>query len=106
VSLNLLLIPRMQAEGAAWASLATQLLTAGVQVVLAGRSHALPGVGGVLVRAGIYGAVLMAAGWATFGLELGWRALAFAALAAAAVLLTGLITPRVVSDAMKLPRAR
>jgi O-antigen/teichoic acid export membrane protein len=106
VALNLLLIPRMQAEGAAWASLATQLLTAGVQVVLAGRSHALQGVGAVLVRAGVYGAVLLAAGWATLGLELGWRAMAFAVLAAAAVLLTGLITPRVVRDAMKLPRAR
>jgi O-antigen/teichoic acid export membrane protein len=106
VALNLLLIPRMQAEGAAWASLATQLLTAGVQVVLAGRSHALQGVGAVLVRAGVYGAVLLSAGWATLGLELGWRAMAFAVLAAAAVLLTGLITPRVVRDAMKLPRAR
>ena len=106
VALNLLLIPRLQAEGAAWASLVTQLATAGVQVVLAGRSHALEGVGAVLVRAGIYGAVLLAAGWATLGLELGWRALAFAALAAGAVVPTGLISPGVVRDAMKLPRVR
>ena len=35
IGLNLVLIPRAQAEGAAWASLVTQVLTAVVQLVLA-----------------------------------------------------------------------
>jgi len=39
IGLNLVLIPRYQAMGAAWASLITQLATAAVQVALAGRLY-------------------------------------------------------------------
>lgn len=106
VALNMVLIPRMQAEGAAWASLVTQMVTAGMQVLLAARHHALRGVGTILVRAGAHASLLFAAGWATLDLDLPLRALVFVAVAVVSVLLTGLITPSVMREAMKLPRER
>ena len=51
VALNAVLIPRWQAEGAAWASLVTQGGTAIVQVVIARRWFTLAPIGGLLIRA-------------------------------------------------------
>ena len=63
IGLNLLLIPRWQAEGAAWASLVTQGGTALVQVLLAERSFRLGGQAPVMARAAAYAALLLALAW-------------------------------------------
>lgn len=107
IALNALLIPRLQAEGAAWAALVTQVLTAAAQVVLAARLHRVTGIAPTLLRA-----VLYATGLAGLGLGLGrlclplWAAgLAFALLAAAAAFLTGLLRPSELRAAMALEGA-
>jgi O-antigen/teichoic acid export membrane protein len=61
IGLNLILIPRMQVEGAAWASLVTQGLTAAIQIFLAVQVFRLPSLLPVLWRvlpyaAGLFGA--------------------------------------------------
>ena len=61
IGLNLVLIPRFQAEGAAWASLVTQVLTALIQVCLAVRIFNVQRLSPVLVRVLFYAAGLFAA---------------------------------------------
>jgi O-antigen/teichoic acid export membrane protein len=80
IGLNLVLIPRWQAEGAAWASLLTQMGMAVVQLLLCRRAFRLPGLAPVLLRAAAYAAggfaVLLLMRHA--GAGIGWAALAFA----------------------------
>lgn len=64
IGLNFVLIPRWQAEGAAWASLITQVATALVQVVLAMRMFRLELPWQLLPRTLIYAAVTFGALWA------------------------------------------
>ena len=61
ISLNLLLIPRLQAEGAAWASLVTQVLMAIIQMVLAIRAFQLQKAPAVVVRLILYAVGLFVA---------------------------------------------
>ncbi|MCW5900312.1 MAG: polysaccharide biosynthesis C-terminal domain-containing protein [Flavobacteriales bacterium] len=74
IGLNALLIPRWQAEGAAWASLLTQGATAVVQVVLAVRAFRMQAPWGVILRAMFYAAGLLAMVLVArhLGLALGW----------------------------------
>jgi O-antigen/teichoic acid export membrane protein len=106
IGLNLVLIPRWQSEGAAWASLITQTATALVQVYLASKGHGIGGLGGVFLRGGVHAVALLVLAYSTQGLELPWRAGLFAVSALLSALATGLITPVVVREAMKLPTSR
>jgi O-antigen/teichoic acid export membrane protein len=96
IGLNLWLIPLWKAEGAAWASLITQVGTALLQVVLVLRSRRLPGVVRVVLGALVHGALLLAAAWWLGGLAwgLGAQMLAFGALALASAVATGLLDVR------------
>lgn len=93
IALNAFLIPRWQAEGAAWAALITQALTAAAQVVLAIRLQRVRGIVEILFRAAILaGAMVTLAFWLgrmelslvlSFGL--------FAAVSLALATVTGLL---------------
>lgn len=102
IVLNLWLIPLWQAEGAAWASLVTQVGTALVQVVLVQRARPLKGLGRVVLTALVYGTVLVASAWALrqAGLSLALQAASFVGVALLAALATGLVDPR------RLPQIR
>lgn len=63
ICLNAILIPRYQAEGAAWASLVTQLATAVAQMILATRMYNLRMPFPVLGRAIGYGLALAGLAW-------------------------------------------
>ncbi|MBK9175449.1 MAG: polysaccharide biosynthesis C-terminal domain-containing protein [Flavobacteriales bacterium] len=64
IALNAFLIPRWQAEGAAWAALITQVLTAAAQVVLAIRLQRVRGIVEILIRAAVLaGSMLALAFW-------------------------------------------
>ena len=63
IGLNLLLIPRWQAEGAAWASLATQWITALAQAVLAVRAFRLQLPQGLVWRTGSWLGLLLLFLW-------------------------------------------
>lgn len=67
IGLNLWFIPRYQAEGAAWASLLTQGLTAMAQLLLAVKVFGLPMPWGLLARTALYTGCLYALAW-----TLGW----------------------------------
>ncbi len=60
ICLNLVLIPRMQAEGAAWASLVTQVLSAGIQVFVVVKIFRLPDLLPVGLRAALFASGLVA----------------------------------------------
>jgi O-antigen/teichoic acid export membrane protein len=60
IGLNLLLIPLFQAEGAAWASLVTQVITAVIQLVIAAKVYRLPSFAPLLGRGAVYVAGLFA----------------------------------------------
>ena len=104
IALNALLIPRLQAEGAAWAALVTQVLTATAQVVLAARMHRLAGIAPTLFRAALYATGLAGLGLGLDRLALPFwmTGLVFALLAAGAALLTGLLRPAELRAAMAL----
>jgi O-antigen/teichoic acid export membrane protein len=106
IALNLVLIPRFQTEGAAWASLVTQLATAAVQVVLAAKAHMLPGLGMLFLRGAVHGLMLFLLAQALLTLPLPQRALIFLGAASLSALMTGLVTPKVLRQAMKLPTSR
>lgn len=104
--LNLWLIPRWQVEGAAWASLVTQWMTAGVQVWLARGAHGIIGVGGVMVRGIAYfSALLIGAGYLR-GLSLPVAAVVLVVQALVLLPVSGLLRWNMVRDAMKLPLDR
>lgn len=95
IMLNLILVPRMQAEGAAWAALIAQGATAIAQLLLAARTHGLRGTHSVVFRslahAGLLFGAIQLLNWSA--LELLPAALCFAAAAAASAWGTGLLKP-------------
>ena len=104
IGLNLILIPRWQAEGAAWASLVTQVATAVVQLVLAGILFGATLPLGLWVRSAVYAMALFALGlWLVFGVS--GLLPQFGLFASGAVVLawsTGLLGPRVLRAAIAL----
>lgn len=95
IGLNLWLVPRLEAEGAAWASLITQGATALAQLLLAVRTFGLRPPWGLLARGLGYAVCLFAVarvlGWAPWGLLP--AALVFAACAAGLAVVLGLVRP-------------
>lgn len=104
--LNLWMIPRWQVEGAAWASLITQWLTAGVQVWLAWRSHQVMGLAGVALSALAYFAGLVLAGWLLQDVSLVLAVAAELVLALVFLTASGLLRWSMVRQAMNWPLAR
>lgn len=78
VGLNAVLIPRWQAEGAAWASLITQGGTALVQLLLAAKAFRLRLPWSLALRVALFAAGAVGLVLAAGGLELGLPALALA----------------------------
>jgi len=103
IALNLVLIPRMQAEGAALAALITQVLTAAAQVVLAMRAERLTGIVAVLLKGAAHAVALLILAWVlgNAGLALPWAAACFALLALASAWATGLLRPSELRAAMQ-----
>jgi O-antigen/teichoic acid export membrane protein len=89
------LIPRMQAEGAAWAALITQVLTAIVQLLLAVRAQRLNGILPIALRGAAHGALLVGLAWliGRSDAALPWAALLFGLAALASAWATGLLRP-------------
>ena len=104
VGINLVLIPRMQAEGAAWASLVTQVLTALVQIVLAAKLYGTTIPVALWLRTLLYagGLVALALGATHFGLALPVALLLFAVGALVLAWATGMLTRKVVYEALEL----
>lgn len=73
ISLNLLLIPRMQATGSAIASLITQFLIALIQVFIVRKIFAFQTNMNFLLRLGVYIAVVVMLGWGTSMLPFDWK---------------------------------
>lgn len=96
ITLNLFFIPRWQVEGAAWAGLITQVLTALVQLLLAVRLHKVNAIRGTVLRGLIYAGVLVAVctGLGRSGLDLIWSACIFGASAILLSVALGLVRPR------------
>ena len=93
IGLNLVLIPIWKAEGAAWASLVTQVITALVQLGLAITAMRVDGVGPVLARAAAYVALLAGACWVLGSIvpDLGTLTVVFALFATGSAFATGLV---------------
>jgi len=93
IGLNLILIPIWKAEGAAWASLVTQVITALVQLALAITAMRVSGVGPVLARAVAYVVLLVVACWilGSFITDLAVLAIVFAILGTGMAFATGLV---------------
>jgi len=106
IGLNLLLIPRFQAEGAAWASLVTQGITAAVQLVLASRMYGLKAVNVLVLRASLYalGLVLMLLPLQQLDAGLGVRSALFASLALGWALLSGMVSLRGLRSVLAPPK--
>lgn len=104
ISLNLILIPRYQAGGAALASLVSQGFYALVQMVLAIRLLRIPMNGDILLRLGAYLAILLLAGWLT-RLIPGWvpGLLVMVAVCPVTALWLGLVRPAEIRDILKEP---
>jgi len=104
IGLNMVLIPRMQAEGAAWASLVTQVLTAVAQIVLAGMLYGVTVPVGLWLRALCYALVLvgiaMVLSGSHWGLPLQFAL--FVPATALVALLCGMVDRRVLYEAMDL----
>lgn len=103
IALNAVLIPHFQVEGAAWAALVSQGLTALVQVLLSIRLHRVTGIPGLFVRAALHTALLLGLG--ALMVRLGWplamAAGAFGVCALASSALTGLLRPSDLREALK-----
>ncbi len=104
IALNLLLIPRWQAEGAAWASLATQGAMALVQVWMAARLLRSAPPWRIFVHALIHAGLLMGTLALTAHLEmpLGWSFALYVPLAVALAFLSGLLRPGHLREAWAL----
>jgi len=104
IGLNLVLIPRMQAEGAAWASLVTQVLTALVQIGLARKVFGARVPLQVWVSACLYALALVgvAVRLGAWDLALLVQLLLFGAAAVALAFLMGMLNRRVLYEAMEL----
>ncbi len=96
VVLNLILIPRYQALGAAWASLITQSLTAAVQVVMALRRFRMVVRPAIVLRVLVYIGALIGAVHLMQDAPMGalFRLLLLFAVAGGLALITGLAGPR------------
>lgn len=105
IALNALLIPRYQAEGAAWAALCAQGGTALAQLVLARRLHGVRGMAPLLLRGAAHAALLVAAAFALRWLQwpLATAAAAFALAALGSAWASGLLRR---SDALALRSAQ
>ncbi|MBK6883583.1 MAG: polysaccharide biosynthesis C-terminal domain-containing protein [Flavobacteriales bacterium] len=103
IGLNWFLIPRMQAEGAAWASLITQVLTAVVQIVLVRQLHGVVLPVHIWVRTVLYaaGLVLALVGLAAAGLGPGTQLVFFAGAVLGLAFATGMIGRKVLYEAME-----
>ena len=106
IGLNLFLIPRYQALGAAWASLVTQGLMAFVQMALAARKFrfGIPWKG--VFSAVAYAAGLLALAWWTVDLSIGKALLVLALGAVGLAFATRLIDLRGLRQAIALPMGR
>ena len=95
IGLNLVLIPRWQAEGAAWASLVTQVGTAVVQLLLAVRLFKLKLPWPLLLRAVLYAAGLLGADLLLREVGLAGPALwtLYGVVALAWAIISGMLTP-------------
>ncbi len=104
IGLNLVLIPRYSAEGAALASLITQALMAVVQVGLAARTYKATLPMALWARAGIYGLALFGLSWLLrdSGLSLLPQLAIHIVAALGLVALTGLVGKRVLREAVLL----
>ncbi|HMC98071.1 MAG TPA: polysaccharide biosynthesis C-terminal domain-containing protein [Flavobacteriales bacterium] len=96
IALNVVLIPRFQAEGAAWASLVTQGITAVVQLALAARTYELKGLRALLLRAALYaaGLALLMFSLDRVGIGTGGTFALFVPLAIGWSLLSGMVSLR------------
>ena len=106
IGLNLVLIPRWQAEGAAWASLVTQGITALAQLILASYTYGLKGLVSLLLRASLYatGLVLIILPIQQLGIGLAGMFALFAVLACAWALLSGMVSLRGLRQVLALPK--
>lgn len=102
IGLNLVLIPRMQAEGAAWASLVTQVLTAVAQIVLAGRLYGATLPVGLWLRAVVYAVLLVGLAGLVAGLSLPLMLVMFCAGALLLAWGTGMVSQAVMYEALEL----
>jgi O-antigen/teichoic acid export membrane protein len=104
IGLNLVLIPRLQAEGAAWASLVTQVITAVVQIALAARLYGTTIAPGLWARTVFYAlALVLLAVWsAAWGLALLPLLAVFAGAVVALAWITGMVTRAVLYEALEL----
>ncbi len=104
IGLNLVLIPRMQAEGAAWASLITQVLTALAQIWLGGRLYGTTVKPGFWLRTAIYavGLMALAAGVSFVGIPLLSALVLFGGGAMALAWVTGMLSRVVLYEALEL----
>ncbi|MCI1753612.1 MAG: oligosaccharide flippase family protein [Flavobacteriales bacterium] len=108
IGLNLVLIPKGHALGAAWASLITQGLMAVAQMVVAAKRYSLrPAVTQVLALAAFISVLLLLAWWLRIeGITLLKAAPILAGTALLAALLTGLLPPKAIRNAIHLPGRR
>ncbi|HRH68427.1 MAG TPA: polysaccharide biosynthesis C-terminal domain-containing protein [Flavobacteriales bacterium] len=104
IALNLVLIPRMQAEGAAWASLITQLVTALAQIGLAASLYAVRVPNSLWIRSAIYAAGLGGTAFLAYrsGLGLLPQLLVFAGGALILSVATGMLGRKVLQEAVLL----
>lgn len=106
IVLNLAFIPRWQVEGAAWASLITQWLTALVQARLASDAHRISGLGQLSLSALLFLAMMAVVTCLTRTWTLTLAAPVVALCALLLLPLSGLVRPSLLRDAMKLPLRR
>jgi O-antigen/teichoic acid export membrane protein len=106
IGLNLVLIPRYQALGAAWASLITQGLTALVQVGLCVRRFRFPLPWGGLASVSAYVAGLLALAWWSAGWGAGPSLGSIALGAVVLAFATRLLDLRLLRRAIALPMGR
>ncbi len=108
IGLNLLLIPRWQAEGAAWASLVTQVLTALVQLLLAAKLHGATLPLALWVRSTIYAAALFGLAYAlsNWSTDLLFQFALYAAGTLVLAWVTGMVGPHVLREAVELKPIR
>ncbi|MCB0770991.1 MAG: polysaccharide biosynthesis C-terminal domain-containing protein [Flavobacteriales bacterium] len=104
IGLNLLLIPRAQAEGAAWASLITQVATAIAQLGLAVLLYKVALPWSLWAKAVAYGAVLVALALALghTALDLVQQLIVFGLGTAFCAWATGMIDPKAIRAALAL----
>lgn len=102
IGLNLLLIPRMQAEGAAWASLVTQVLTALAQIILAARLYGAKLPMDLWLRTATYAASLVGLVFALGELALPLMVVLFGLGALLLAWGTGMLSRAVLYEALEL----